>query len=67
MPMPIAPPAMGKQQHSLFEHNLEEWHVDNLGQFEAEFIELDKDKDGLVTGADVRDVFLRLYFYEKPV
>ena len=48
-----------QQQQSLFERNMDEWHVENLGQFEAEFVELDKDKDGLVTGIDVRDVFLR--------
>lgn len=48
----------------LFERNIEEWRVDNLEQFETEFNELDKDHDGLIGGADVRDTFLRSFkFY----
>lgn len=48
---------------SIFERNVEEWRIDNLSQFEVEFREIDKNQDRLVEGSDLRDVFLRLYFY----
>jgi len=60
---PISPQHFGGPKKgiggSLFERNVEEWRVENLGQFEAEFVELDKDRDGLINGTDVKEVFLR--------
>uniref|UniRef100_A0A1I8BFQ4 EF-hand domain-containing protein n=1 Tax=Meloidogyne hapla TaxID=6305 RepID=A0A1I8BFQ4_MELHA len=44
---------------SLFERNVEKWHVEDLNQFELEFSGLDKDHDGFVSGNDVRDSFLK--------
>lgn len=55
IPIPAARPS------SLFDRNMDDWQVDSqlMGQYEAEFAGLDRDGDGLVSGTDVRDVFLR--------
>uniref|UniRef100_A0A183BM78 ABC transmembrane type-1 domain-containing protein n=1 Tax=Globodera pallida TaxID=36090 RepID=A0A183BM78_GLOPA len=55
----LSPPPNVVTRQSLFDRNPSNWKIDDLAQYESEFIRLDGDRDGFIGGGDVRDVFLR--------